>query len=506
MIYKYLRLSIGLLVTSTATVPLRTNAQGGIPLWTNSYNGGKGNDYANAVAVDRNDNIFVIGSSNNGTNSDYVTIKYSGAGVALWTNRYNGPMDGNDSALALGVDGNGNVFVTGYSWNGISYDYVTVGYSNTGIGLWTNRYEGRPTALAMDPSGNVLVTGVSRGSGGSIDYATVSYSNLGLPLWTNTYNGPANLDDYAQGIAVDHNGNVFVTGYSVNTNPFNIAYATIAYSNNGLPLWTNRYQKSANSTDSANAVATDSIGHVFVTGSSGGDYATLAYSSAGLPLWTNRFSDPNSNGGDMAEAMAVASNGRVFVTGRSYNGHDYDYATLAYSADGVPVWTNRYGGLVDGSDYPTAIAVDSSANVFVTGSASSSPSGDYGTVAYSNAGLPLWTNRYEGPGKGDDYPHALAVDNSGNVFVTGYSWVPAISAPPPGGYFYCATIKYSSSTGPYLMIQQINDRIVLSWTNSAYQLQSAPDISGIYTNISDATSPYTNSIAGSQRYFRLTGQ
>jgi len=64
---------------------------------------------------------------------------------------------------------------------------------------------------------------------------------------------------------------------------------------------------------------------------------------------------------------------------------------------GVPLWTNRYDGPANVSDGVTGIAVDSSGNVFVTGVSWSGNTGDYATVADSNAGLRLWTNRYHGP-------------------------------------------------------------------------------------------------------------
>ena len=75
-----------------------------MPLWTNRYNGpGNGDDYANAVAVDGSNNVIVTGYSlATAANYDYATIKYSSAGVPLWTNRYNGPGNGDDDATRRG--------------------------------------------------------------------------------------------------------------------------------------------------------------------------------------------------------------------------------------------------------------------------------------------------------------------------------------------------------------------------------------------------------------------
>ena len=71
-----------------------------MPLWTNRYNGpGNGDDDANAVAVDGSDNVIVTGIRlAAATTIDYATIKYSSAGVPLWTNRYNGPGNSHDYA------------------------------------------------------------------------------------------------------------------------------------------------------------------------------------------------------------------------------------------------------------------------------------------------------------------------------------------------------------------------------------------------------------------------
>ena len=83
--------------------------------------------------VDSGGSVFVTGYSYNGSGfSDYATIKYSGAGVPLWTNRYNGPANGDDHARSLAIGPDGAIYVTGESdgnySSGATYDFATVKY------------------------------------------------------------------------------------------------------------------------------------------------------------------------------------------------------------------------------------------------------------------------------------------------------------------------------------------------------------------------------------------
>src|SRR5882724_7553030 len=75
-------------------------------------------------------------------------------------------------------------------------------------------------------------------------FAPRAHAQGGIPLWTNHYNGAGNSFDLTRAVAVDIDGNVFITGSSIATN--GLDYATVAYSSTGLPLWTNLYNGPAN--------------------------------------------------------------------------------------------------------------------------------------------------------------------------------------------------------------------------------------------------------------------
>jgi hypothetical protein len=68
--------------------------------------------------------------------------------------------------------------------------------------------------LVVDDSGNVYVTGESYEEIGIRDYVTVKYDASGNEVWELRYHGPENGWDAARDVAVDHSGNVYVTGFS----------------------------------------------------------------------------------------------------------------------------------------------------------------------------------------------------------------------------------------------------------------------------------------------------
>src|ERR1019366_4408051 len=397
---------------------------------------------------------YVTGNSSApSSGDDYATIKYSGAGVPLWTNIYNGAGNGNDFATPVAVDDNGNVFVTGYATGiGSGVDYATIKYSSTGVPLWTNIFNGAgngndsATSLALDSGGNVIVTGRATGSGSGYDYATIKYSGAGVPLWTNIYNGDGNGNDFAKAVAVDDNGNVFVTGYATGIGS-GFDYATIKYSSAGVPLWTNIFNGAGNGNDSATSLALDSGGNVIVTGTavgrgSGYDYATIKYSSAGMPLWTNIFNGAG-NSSDIAAGLALDESGNVYVTGYStLIGGRYVYATIKYSNAGVPIWTNLFD--LGGNNFSRAyaLAVDGTGNVYVTGHSGNT---------YQN----FSTIKYSGPAPANSTPLSFITTNSNfgftnnqfSILLTGPAgsnavisastnlqiWVPLLTNPLTGG-------------------------------------------------------------------------
>ena len=134
-----------------------------------------------------------------------------------------------------------------------------------------------------------------------------------------------------------------------------------------------------------------------------------AHAAGGVPLWTNYYGQTG-----IAVDMAVDRAGNAVVTGFDYETIFPDLVTIKYSSDGLPLWTNRYNGPGSSDDQPKALAIDDTGNVFVIGTTGIlGEPGDYLTLACSSDGAPLWMNRYNGTGNNRDSARAVAVDSSG---------------------------------------------------------------------------------------------
>ena len=391
-------------------------------LWIKNHPNGFSAAKAVQVATDKAGNVyetyyttsFKLGASST------TTTKYGPDGTQLWVQDLSQGQYSGTTPVDMAVDGDGNVYVTGYSqsrtyFGNYHYDYITVKYSTAGYQRWVSRYDssvpGAATddfarALALDAEGNVYVTG-SSATGGS---NTVKYDTNGKQLWATHNKGTLN------DVAADGAGGAYVTG----TGPSKANFVTLRYNANGKRLWRATYNSPSKGIDVAKTLAVDATGNVVVTGSSAGDYATVKYSPAGKRQWAARYDGP-AKGTDAPQAIAVDATGNVLVTGTSAGtGTGADYATLKYSPAGAQEWVARYNSPGNGTDQANAVAADAVGNVYVTGGAG----GQYATLRYSTAGKQQWVVRYANTDNQYNQPgpasaKAIALDAQASVIVTG---------------------------------------------------------------------------------------
>jgi hypothetical protein len=265
----------------------------GIKVWDRIYESPyNGTSQPLDLTVDSLCNVYITGgsyySNSGGPGNAICTIKYDSSGSVKWINRLEG--HGIYVGTAIAVDKNLNVYVTGEIEDdtiSINVDYVIIKYNSFGIQQWYRTYKSAggyniTRAIAIDKSQNVIITGFSQQISSGADYTTIKYNPDGDSLWVRTYNGPGNNYDEATAMVLDENDNIYITGMSSNNNGYS-DYATVKYDPSGKQLWVMRYDGPAQQTDDAHSIALDKNGNIFVTGWSYGvgssfDFCTIKYS------------------------------------------------------------------------------------------------------------------------------------------------------------------------------------------------------------------------------------
>jgi uncharacterized delta-60 repeat protein len=462
----------------------------GLLLWNVSYDGvGYDEDIPVAINKDNFNNIYVTGSSYGDTSDiDYAVVQYNSNGAQRWVARYNSPANDADIPVAVEVTNNGDVFVTGYSYDPMSSnDYLTVKFTPDGATAWSARFNSLDfnddfaTSLTVDPSENVYVTGSSAPYDGSFEINTVKYDMAGAAQWVMPYqlssgnntesvgilldpmnnlavvgtgfmiqsaNDLLNLrytttgallwakrdnelsnesyEDYPKTMMNDNLGNTYVVGTSYDKGTL-FDYITIKYNSNGDTIWTARYDGDFNDNDEAIAIGIDTVKNLCVTGNSYSnitnmDIVTIKYTDAGILQWIQKFNGPDNNF-DGAVDLTTDAAGNVYIVGYSLNQNsESDILLLKYNANGILQWSNYFNGSNQLNDYPTKLVVDNSGNIYVIGySATSALSNDYVTIKYNSSGVQQWVQYYNGTGNDNDVAIAIGLDKLGNSYVTGLS-------------------------------------------------------------------------------------
>ncbi|MCX7877787.1 MAG: SBBP repeat-containing protein, partial [Ignavibacteria bacterium] len=139
-------------------------------------------------------------------------------------------------------------------------------------------------------------------------------------------------------------------------------------------------------------------------------------------LWTKRYNG-TGNSYDEATSVWIDNSGNIYIAGGSTgSGSGLDFTVIKYNSLGDVIWTARYNGPGNGFDDAYSVKCDNQGNVYVSGSSEGAGSGlDYCVVKYNPSGVQQWVYRYNGPGNLTDEVYSIQIDNSGNVYITGYS-------------------------------------------------------------------------------------
>jgi hypothetical protein len=303
------------------------------------------------------------------------------------------------------------------------------------------------SGVAVDPSGNVYLTGWSDATWGSPivphsggrDNFVAKLNSTGELDW-NTFLGPSG-EIQANAIALDGSGNVFVVGTMLGTTPPVDSdwwgHFVAKLNSNGELQWLRL--GATTYWGVAETVAVDAIGNIYVGGwgacwlapgvflGSGGWVAKL--DSSGADVWHANLACFHGEEGALAGTLAVDASGNVYVTGRSnvswgspivpYSEGD-DALVAKLNSDGILQWNTFMGA--PGFDSGSGIALDRRGNVYVSGSSEAtwgtpvnSPAGPGGALAakLDSSGVRQWHTFLPWGELG------FAVAKGRNIYVTG---------------------------------------------------------------------------------------
>jgi len=412
-----------------------------------TYLGGSSDDAGAGIDVDTSGNIYIIGITLSddfptanpfqGTyagNQDAFVAKISQSGDILIYCTFIGG-SGEDIGSGIDIDGSGNVYITGKtvstdfplqnpyqgSYGGSNYDAFVTKISSSGSTLMYSTYLGGNSldsgcGIAVDSSGNAYVSGVT-GSGnfhiqnpfqatcaGAQDVFITKISPSGNALVYSSYLGGSS-GDFGSGTTVDTSGNAYVTGETFSTdfpmqNPFQgtfgggTADAFITKISSSGSLIYSTYLGGSN-IDAGTAVAVDGSGNAYVTGIT----------------WSSDFPLQNPCQGTFGGGITDAFITKVFLSGNAI------------------LYSTFLGG--NDNDSANGIAVDSLGDVYITGYTSSSDfpvinpyqltlAGEPDAILakFDSSGNSIIYSTYLG-GEGYDSGREIAIDGSGNAYITG---------------------------------------------------------------------------------------
>jgi len=363
---------------------------------------------------------------------------------SAWLQEYDPLVNYSQGAKAVATDARGNVIVSGFAKDSsdVNNGYFTAKYDALdGHQVWAVVFRppggsATPNAVVVDSAGDVIVTGTAT-IAGTTDAYTVKYSGVdGAFVWKVQYNGTASGQDEGIKVAVDANDDVIITARSQgdNGNSTGLDFYTAKYGRAaGNLIWADRYTTASSRNDIPAGLVVDGSSNTIVVGASNTGSGVFSFylrklNSNGTLAWEKTL---DSGGAGGATAVAVDSSDNVFATGLFTNasGH-HGYYTVKYSAAGIFQWTKlKTPPSQNFIGTATSIAVGPDGNPVVTGFLKNSTANAEETAytekySSTNGGALLGAITDNGFAIGDTRARQLIVDGSSNTIIVGETDVP----------------------------------------------------------------------------------
>jgi len=411
-----------------------------------TYKGTQNMFFKNFTTTDLNRNVFVAGATLNASGDyDILLTKYDTEGVEQWTQQYAGAGNGDDVATSLCFDNNGNIYLTGTVFESTSQveNCITIKYNQNGVQQWVRTFNGNAsgidfgTSIKADIQNNVYVSGASTQTNNLLDFLVIKYDQNGTLQWSNTYNH-ISLNDVSNRINLFDDIVVVAGGAQVTTNEWEYAITEFD-ANTGNYLGVSVTNSSGTGIDNIKDLTIDQNGFLYVTGgivnsNNGYDYYTMKLDTSLNVLWSATYNG-NSNLDDIANSVDVDFAGNVYVTGSSNTTNQgKDWVTIKYNSSGIQQWTASFNDNYDEDDEANALALDNSGNIYVAGYTYNGDNQDYKTIKYDPNGNIKWEIEFNSLYNDDDKATNITVDNNGDIIVAGQSYI--------GTDYKFVTVKY----------------------------------------------------------------
>lgn len=299
-------------------------------------------------------------------------------------------------------------------------------------------------AIAMQADGKIVAAGISN-TGSTNNFAVVRYNTDGTP--DNTFDGDgkqvtvfgAGTYDVANAVALQSDGKIVLSGYTINGGNYNFAVAR--YNTDGTPDNTfdgdGKLTTDLGGFDVAYGMALQTDGKIIVAGQSGpggnGDFTAVRYNTDG--------SLDNSFDGDgklvvvtgtnqgIIRAVAVQPDGKIIFAGHSHNGSNYDFCLVRCNTNGTP--DNGFGtngkvitAIGTGTDVVLSVALQADGKIIAAGSNNNGSKGDFALARYTTNGT--LDNTFGSGGKvttafdgANDEIDAVALQADGKIVAAG---------------------------------------------------------------------------------------
>ena len=416
--------------------------------WANATRGiGAFGNTGSGTVLDNDRNVYTTGYFDNDTlyfgnlmlaNPEYhisfYIVKYDFEGNTVWAKSISGYFQVNPKGPSIAIDNENNLYmagsfigdtlILGYDTlfnTGIDSDIFLTKFDSSGNLLWAKNFPGNSDDevydITTDPTGNIFLTGYYQSSQVNFDNVILTHPFIqqspnsfiakldsgGHGLWArrSDWNDWANISR-SNSVIADPSGNSYITGYFDSD--------TVFFGNIVLTSRTRNYN------------------HIFL----------VKYDAAGNELWAKCLGDTNDVGYDLATDESC----NLYITGQFSDSLYMDHDTLVppfssslfvarYDSSGEEQWAKSAGW--NNEDKATCIVADNYGNAYITGyfggsindiiifdedTLHTNSGGNVFVVKYNSFGNVDWAKSVGGIHWGSE-GHGLAVNDLGNVYVTG---------------------------------------------------------------------------------------